>query len=90
MGLRSFARDLDIQVSSELYVNANATIGTLHRSGLGKLRHVDAADLRMQDAIKSRSIALKKIWGKDNPADLMTKYLTEQEIMKHMDFLSFE
>ena len=90
LGLQSIARDLGVHVNIELRVDANATIGTLHRRGIGRLRHVEVADLWMQDVVKNKRIILKKVLGKDNPADLMTKYLAEHEILKHMTFLNFE
>ena len=59
MGVQSLASDLGIKVEGELNVDANATIGTLHRKGLGKLRHVEVADLCLQDVIKQKRVTTK-------------------------------
>ena len=90
MGMQSFASDLGFEVAIDMNIDANATIGTLHRKGLGKMRHIQVAKLWLQDVVKQKRMNIKKVPGKDNPADLMTKYVPEHEITKHMKFLGFE
>ena len=42
---------------------------------MGKVRHIDVALLWLQDVVRKGRIGLQKIAGKNNPADLLTKYL---------------
>jgi len=40
--------------------------------------------------LRSGAASVVKINGKQNPADLFTKYLTRNEIIRHMSVLGFE
>ena len=59
LGVQSLAKDFGIDLKVELRVDANATIGMMHRKGLGKLRHVDVGYLWIQDAVRSGVIRKK-------------------------------
>ena len=41
---------------------------------MGKVRHLDVADLWAQDKVRTGIIELVKVLGAENPADIMTKY----------------
>ena len=62
----------------------------VHRSGLGKLRHVEVGHLWIQQAVRTKRIAVEKVLGAENVADLMTKYLDNKTIAKHMECMSFK
>ena len=55
--------------------DATAAIGMCRRKGLGKVRHLSVADLWIQDKLKNKELAIEKVLGIENPADLLTKYL---------------
>ena len=79
-GIKSFAKDMDIELKIHMYVDASAAIGVIQRQGLGKLRHVEVRDLWLQDEVRQKRIKISKIDGKLNPADLGTKALAKAEI----------
>ena len=56
--------------------DSNAALGVIRRKGAGKLRHVNIGMLWVQEKRDGGEIDYRKVGGKDNPADLMTKYLT--------------
>eukprot|EP00973_Karenia_brevis_P020664 2837740-Karenia_brevis.AAC.1 len=43
------------------------------RRGLGKMRHIEIRDLWLQKVVYDGKLAVEKIPGVENPADLMTK-----------------
>ena len=90
LGIRSIGEDLGFKMDIELKFDANATIGMLHRTDLGKMRHVDVSELWLQSVVKNKKILLKKVLGTRNPADMMTKYLGVQESGGYMSELGFE
>ena len=49
-----------------IQVDANATIGTLHRRGLGKLRHVEVQELWLQQEISKKKVFVTKIIGTES------------------------
>ena len=62
----------------------------IRRRGIGKTRHIDTNFLWAQEKGASKEIDDGKILGKDNPADLFTTYLSENEFDKRMATIHFE
>ena len=70
--------------------DASAALGIIGRTGLGKLRHIDMSYLwPQQDSIRKK-LGFNKVKGTDNPADMNTKGLSEDEINKYVDMLNME
>ena len=59
-GMQSLAPDLGACLGARLNVDAKATIGIVHRWGLGKLRHVEVGNLWIQNAVKEKRIQVDK------------------------------
>ena len=75
LGLKALMGDLGLKTGITIKTDASAAKGIATRKGLGKVRHLDCTDLWIQDAIRSGRIALAKVPGADNPADILTKYV---------------
>ena len=73
-----------------MHTDANATLGIVNRQGLGKLRHVKVQYLWLQERVRTKDMKITEVPGKDNPADLMTKYLPRQDMDKHLESLAIE
>ena len=86
----SIYRDFGITIRGSVLGNANAALGVNQRKGIGKTRHIDAIFLRVQEKKASKEIKRGEILGKDNPADLFTKFPSGDEIDKHMTAMDFE
>ena len=87
LGLQSLASDLGIQLKLEVLTDATAAIGICRRRGLGKIRHLAVSDLWVQDRVRKGDFLLTKIPGSENPADLLTKHVPREIMIKHMDFI---
>ena len=80
MGIRSLCKDMGWVVGINLHSDATAAIGIARRKGLGKIRHLDCTDLWIQDKIRSKDMAIFKVLGADNMADILTKYVDRKTI----------
>ena len=80
IGVAQMAESLGRQVEVEVYVDSSAALGVVDRKGNGKLRHIRVGQLWIQQAAEDETITYRKIHGKENPADLCTKHLTQTEI----------
>ena len=77
----------------DLYSDATAAIGIARRKGMGRIRQLDATDLRVQEKFNNKLAFLHKVLGAENPADLLTKYTDKAVLtmalgkmgMRHMD-----
>ena len=74
LGLRSLCRDLGMELSLHIYADSTAAIGICQRSGVGRVRHIDVAQLWVQQKLKRKKFLLSKCLGADNPADILTKH----------------
>ena len=73
-------KDLGHNCSIEVLTDASAAKGIASRRGLGKTRHIDVHYLWVQERVNCGDIVLTKCWGGENPADLLTKYLTRDKL----------
>ena len=74
LGYQALLSDLGVDVPLRVWTDSSAAIGICSRQGLGKLRHIDAHMLWIQQAVRSGRVDLRKIDGEKNPADLLTKH----------------
>jgi hypothetical protein len=79
-----------MKMSITLHTQSHAAKGIMSRRGLGKVRHIDVAYLWLQQNVEEVLISVRKVHGKNNPADLCAKYLGSEEIMKHLFKVKFE
>ena len=84
MGLRSIACDLGFHWQITIQTDSTAAVGICRRRGLGKIRHLAAADLWVQDRLRTKDFSLVKVLGTDNVADMLTKHVPRPVLCKHM------
>ena len=84
LGLRSLARDLGLDVCIELLADSAAAIGICRRTGIGRVRHLAVGQLWIQERLRAGQFRLFKVLGTNNPADLLTKHVPRDLMVKHM------
>ena len=90
LGLQALSADLGINLNIEIFTDATAAIGICRRRGLGKIRHLHVSDLWIQDRLRRGDFALTKIPGNDNPADMLTKHVSRDIMLKHMETIGIK
>ena len=68
-------KDMGFELGLEVLTDASAAKGIASRRGLGKTRHIQVHFLWIQERVGNGDMILKKVWGGENPADLLTKIL---------------
>ena len=84
LGLIAMARGLGIRLEGKVWGDASAALGIVHRKGLGRTRHIDVSYLWVQQVAAERRLEFGKALGRDNPADLFTKYLDQKTMDRHV------
>ena len=90
IGIKSMMADWGRSKSGTLYADSTAALGIAKRKGAGKLRHININTLWIQEAQDKEGVTFRKVLGTENPADLMTKYLTRDVMNAHMHRMSQE
>jgi hypothetical protein len=78
LGMISLISDFGFTVYGEIRSDASAALGIIGRNGLGKMRHLDTSYLWIQQTSAEKKLAYGKVDGKENCADLMTKYVSKE------------
>ena len=73
LGLVSLARDLGVELKLQVLTDSSAAMGICRRSGVGKVRHLAVGQLWVQERVRCGDVALFKVAGQANPADILTK-----------------
>ena len=76
LGMKSIIQDLGFKVRVRIHSDACAAIGMARRRGLGRVRHLDVEDLWVQNKVREGHVDLLKMAGSENPADILTKYVS--------------
>merc|ERR1712086_1138336 len=89
--MKNMLKQQGVDIQLRLHTDSAAALGHCSRLGPGKrMRHLEGAEIWIQQVLRSGAASVVKIDGKENPADLFTKYLTRNEIIRHMSVLGFE
>ena len=76
LGLQQTLKDLGFEYKVRVHSDATAAIGIARRRGMGKIRHLDCADLWVQEQVRNNKVSIHKVLGSQNPADVLTKYVS--------------
>jgi hypothetical protein len=79
---------IDDKIDINLHADSSAAIGICKRTGIGKVRHLATGQLWIQEKIRHGDIALFKVLGTDNPADLFTKHVPRESADKYISTMS--
>ena len=90
LGLIQLARDWGVKFSGRVLIDSSAALAVVRRKGNGKLRHIRVGSLWVQQTEKNGDLAYTKVWGKRNPADLLTKGLGKAAIDQYTKQVSQE
>ena len=88
LGFVSLLGDLGVSdIKLSVHTDSSAAIGIANRTGLGKVRHLAVHLLWLQEKVRSGEVCLTKIVGSINPADLMTKHVSGECLVRHSSAL---
>ena len=90
MGLQSMMREMGLAKGLVLRTDSSAAKSYLSQRGLGRMRHIDVKDLWLQEAVCRGRIRMEKVSGKENPADIFTKFLNAQELTERCCRMNIE
>ena len=90
LGLKAILADMGVSIDIEVLTDALAAKGVATRKGLGGTRHIEVHYLWVQEKVANKDIKISKVWGRENPADLLTKHLDSKTMARYMTILGIE
>ncbi len=83
-------RDGGVDSSGVVYADSSAALASAKRKGAGKLRHINVSSLWIQEKQDLAELELRKVFGTENPSDMMAKYLARSSLDNCMSQLNQE
>ena len=83
-GISGMLRDSGVDIGVTIRTDSSAAKGIASRRGLGKVRHIELAQLWLQDQVARGRVRIEKIRGEDNFADSLTKHASPERILQTM------
>ena len=85
IGFVHMLADLGVFVKQALKIRVDAAAGIAiaSRLGAGRIRHIHAPALWLQQEVIDSRVGMDKVHGLENPADAGTKHLTGPELDRH-------
>ena len=79
--IKSMMRDMGCDADIKLHVDATVAQAMASRHGIGKIRHPEVRYLWLQEMAKSGVIAVRKMNGVLNPADVLNTPMSFSEML---------
>ena len=76
----ALAKDLGYEFNLTVWVDSATAKAIVSRLGLGKVRHMEVKFLWAQEALRRKLFQVRKIAGARNPADVLTKALSMNDM----------
>ena len=90
IGALQMGADWGFHQEGEVYVDSSAALGVIKRTGCGRMRHIKVGQLWIQEREEEGDLRFHKVHGESNIADLLTKHLREEKILRFMQQIGFE
>ena len=90
IGLRQLSFEWGCPVRGRVYADSTAALAIAKRKGCGKLRHINVELLWAQEKKAQDVVDFRKVEGKINPADMMTKYIGPATLITLCDIIETE
>ena len=83
LGVVHMLKEMEKNYALFISIDSSAAKGILQRSGCGKVKHLEARQLWMQEAVARKRVKILKIPRAKNPSDAMTHYWTAADGIQH-------
>ena len=86
LGIKAMLHDMGIprEIKVNVHTDASAAFGIVHRRGMGRIRHIEVAQLWLQSCVADGKVRVHKIPTRENLADALTKPSKSADLEKHM------
>lgn len=82
MFCQTLKQEIGLPTSIMLYTDASAAQGSVLRTGLGRLKHLDMKNLWLQQEVQQRRPGVSKITDANNASDLLTKVMDGPKFLR--------
>ena len=85
--LKGIAKDMGTDLEVTIIEDSSASVGIAEREGAGRVKHLEAKQLWIQERVLERRLGVRKVHRSGNSADILTHHWTSTEAEKFFDRL---
>ena len=82
--LRNLLRGLGTETKIRVWGDNTASQAMARRQGVGRIRHLEAKYLWIQEKVADKELGLHRVATADNRSDIGTKYVGQEVMMRHL------
>ena len=83
MGILNMLKEMGKGFKARILTDSSAAKGIVNRVGCGKVKHLEARQLWVQDAVRRKVIEVKKVSRDLNVSDALTHHWTSVDGIRH-------
>ena len=83
LGLKHMLKDMGRLVDIEVLTDSSAAKGIVHRVGAGKVEHVEAKPLWIQEYVENKTVKVSKVPREHNCSDTLTHHWNAVDGRRH-------
>ena len=87
LGLKNMMNHAGVTMKIDVFTDSSAARGIVHRTGCGKVKHLEARQLWIQEAVESKSVKVAQVGRAHNPSDALTHHWTATDGYRHLNSL---
>ena len=84
IGINGLVHFMDKDMTAEVHTDSSAATGIVHRTGCGKIKHLEARQLWVQEAVEEKKVGVKQISRVINCADSLTHHWSLADGARHL------
>ena len=89
LGIKGLMADLGLEVGVQGNTDSSAARSIASRRGAGRVRHIEARELWVQDRVAKGDLEIKRVKGEENVADGLTKHVERAKMDYYMKECGF-
>ena len=90
LGVKNMMKTAGIELAIEVKTDSNAAKGIVHRTGCGKVKHLEARQLWVQETVERKEVNVTKVPREVNHSDSLTHHWSAIDGHKHLSALGLE
>jgi hypothetical protein len=85
LGMINMLKEMKRNYHLEVLIDSSAAKGIMQRTGCGKVKHLEARQLWVQESVAKKKVSIQKIPRNKNMSDAMTHYWSPWEGRHHFE-----
>ena len=83
LGIMNMLQAMGKEFESQIFTDSSAAKGIVHRQGCGKVKHLEARQLWIQETVEKKIVKVQKVGRELNVSDAMTHHWSSIDGSKH-------